>query len=93
VVSESPKSKLSDSSVEQTSNEQNQDTRSTWAKAVALASRITTISVMMVVPALGGYYLDQYLGTVVLFLFLGMIFGVAASVWQLYKLIQFQNQL
>ena len=69
-----------------------EDTRSPSAKAMAWVSKITTISVMLVLPALGGYYLDQYLGTVALFLFLGMLVGMLASGWHLYKMVQFRME-
>jgi F0F1-type ATP synthase assembly protein I len=62
------------------------------AKAMDWVTRITTISVMMVLPALGGYYLDQRFGTVAVFLFLGMLLGIAAAAWQLYKLVQFREK-
>ena len=68
------------------------DTRSPTAKAMDWVSKITTISVMMVLPALGGYYLDQRFGTVAIFLFLGMLLGIAAATWQLYKLVQYRNK-
>ncbi len=67
------------------------DTRSPTAKAMDWVSNITTISVMMVLPAWGGYYLDQWLGTVAVFLFLGMILGITAAGWQLYKLVQYRE--
>ena len=63
------------------------DDRSNLAKAMSLASQISTISLMAIVPAGGGYYLDQYLGTLPLFLVTGMVLGVVVSGWQLYKLI------
>lgn len=68
------------------------DGRSPTALAMDWVSRITTISLTMVLPALGGYYLDQRFGTVAIFLFLGMLLGMAAATWQLYKLVQYQNK-
>ena len=62
------------------------DTRSPSAKAAAFVSKITTASVMLVLPAWAGWWLDQRLGTVALFLFLGMLLGMVAGGWQLYKL-------
>lgn len=55
---------------------------------MAMVSTIITIACMMVVPALLGSWIDAWLGTVVLFMFLGVIFGVVAGVWQLVKLVQ-----
>ena len=57
-----------------------------------MVSQITTISIMMVLPALGGYYLDQYLGTVALFFFLGMLLGIVSAGYQFYKLIEYRNR-
>ena len=88
-----PKAQNGDEMVEpQSSRTESIDTRSPTAKAMDWVSRITTISVMMVLPALGGYYLDQQFGTVAVFLFLGMILGIAAAGWQLYKLVQHREK-
>jgi F0F1-type ATP synthase assembly protein I len=42
---------------------------------------------MMVLPALGGYYLDIWLGTLPVFMFLAVAFGLVAGFWQLMKLV------
>jgi len=63
------------------------DDRSNLAKAMNLASQITTISLMAIAPAAGGYYLDQYAGTIPLFLIVGTLLGMAISGWQLVKLV------
>jgi len=63
------------------------DQRSSSAKAMAMVTSITTISFMMVIPPLLGYYLDNWLGTVVLFMFLGVVFGLICGIWQLIKLV------
>ena len=55
---------------------------------MAMVSSIMTIAFMMVVPALFGFWLDNWLGTVAVFMFLGVILGVVAGVWQLVKLVQ-----
>jgi F0F1-type ATP synthase assembly protein I len=54
---------------------------------MAMVSTITTISFMMVIPPLLGFYLDNWLGTVVLFMFLGVVFGLICGIWQLTKLV------
>ena len=64
------------------------DDRSSHAKAMSLASGVLTIAFMMAIPALLGYFLDVWLGTIVVFMFLGVVFGVGAGVWQLVKLVQ-----
>ncbi len=43
--------------------------------ALQWASRLTTIALEMVLPGLGGFWLDQWLGTGVVFLILGVIAG------------------
>ncbi|MCH2177794.1 MAG: AtpZ/AtpI family protein [Mariniblastus sp.] len=64
------------------------DTRSPAAKGMHLASQVTTISLMMVLPAAGGYYADAYFGTLPLLMIVGLILGLVAGVWQLTKLAQ-----
>jgi F0F1-type ATP synthase assembly protein I len=64
------------------------DTRSPAAQGFHLASHVTTISLMMVLPAGGGYYADKYFGTLPLFMVLGLILGLTAGVWQLIRLAQ-----
>lgn len=51
------------------------DGRSATAKAAEWVSRVMTISMGMVLPGLAGYWLDQRLGTQVLFLLLGFVIG------------------
>ena len=64
------------------------DTRSPIAKAMDLVSQITSIGLTAVLPALGGYFLDQWLATRLLFVVLGMLLGMAMAGLQLMKLIQ-----
>jgi F0F1-type ATP synthase assembly protein I len=54
-------------------------------------TKITTISMMMVFPALGGYYLDIWLGTLPVFMFLAVAIGLAGGFWQLIKLVSSQE--
>jgi len=51
------------------------DTRSPLAIALEWSATIMTISAEMVVPGLIGYWIDQWLGTQVLFLLLGFALG------------------
>jgi ATP synthase protein I len=63
------------------------DDPSSYANAMAWVSRITSISMEMVVPGLIGYYLlDRWLGTKVVFLILGLILGLIGGIWQLIRL-------
>lgn len=60
--------------------------RSPFALAMEWTSRITTISLEMVVPALVGYWLDRRLGTHLLFLVLGVMLGFVTAMLSLLRL-------
>lgn len=62
------------------------DGRSPYALAMEWISRITTISLEMVLPGVIGYWIDLRLGTKVVFLILGVILGFVGGIWQLIKL-------
>jgi ATP synthase protein I len=62
------------------------DERSPFSLAMEWTSRITTISLELVVPVLIGYWLDQRLGTRVLFLILGVMLGFATATLSLVRL-------
>jgi len=50
-------------------------------------TQIISISLCFAIPVLLGYYLDQWLGTGYLFLFLGLFFGMAAAAVQFRQLL------
>jgi hypothetical protein len=62
------------------------DDLSAFALAMEWVSIITTTSLEMVLPGVIGYWIDLKLGTKLLFLTLGIIFGVVGGMWQLIKL-------
>ncbi len=62
------------------------DDRSAMALAMAWSSRITTVSVEMVLPAMLGYWIDQRLGTVMVFLVLGAALGLTGGIWHLIRM-------
>lgn len=64
-----------------------EDDRSPAAKAMAMVGSITAISMSMVVLALIGWGLDVWLGTQVLFMFIGVVLGMIGGVWQLMKML------
>ncbi len=64
------------------------DGRSPLAIGYAWAARIMSISFEMVLPALLGVWLDQKLGTVVLFLLLGLMLGMFVGFLQLLKIVK-----
>jgi hypothetical protein len=56
------------------------DDRSPAAKAYLWSSRIMVASLEMVLPGLAGHWVDDRLGTVVLFMLLGFSIGGTAAV-------------
>ena len=62
------------------------DDRSSMALAMAWASRIMTISLEMALPGLGGYWIDQKLGTKLVFTLVGVGLGMVVSGWHLIQI-------
>ena len=56
-------------------SEDDRDDRSPWIKAMEWTTRLTTIALEMALPGVGGFFLDQWLGTRVVFLILGVLIG------------------
>ena len=67
------------------------DDRSVISLAWAWATRIIALSASMVIPALIGAWIDQRLGTKVVFLLLGFALGITAAVFQLMRIVQESN--
>ena len=67
--------------------QQSEDTRSPTAKALDLVSQITTISLTAVLPAVGGYFIDNWLGTKIVFILIGLALGMTGAGFQLMKLV------
>lgn len=65
-----------------------QDTRSAMAKALDLVTQISTISLMAVLPAVGGYFVDRWLETKIVLLLVGLALGMAVAALQLMKLVK-----
>ncbi len=68
------------------------DDRSPLALAYAWATRITVVALTMVLPGLAGHWLDEQLGTVVLFLLVGLGLGCTAATLQLIQMIRSENE-
>lgn len=66
--------------------EKTPDKQPPMAAAMVWVSRITTIALLMVLPGLGGLWLDRKLGTKVVFTLAGFVLGLTAGIWQLVKL-------
>ena len=62
------------------------DDRSIIAKGLQWSYRIMTVSLEMVLPGLAGVWLDQQLGTLVVFTLIGFITGCVAAVWHLTRM-------
>lgn len=62
------------------------DDRSAIAKAYQWASRIMLVALEMVLPGLAGHWLDRQLGTVVLFLLIGLALGSTGAVMHLIQM-------
>ena len=62
------------------------DDRSPLALAMAWTSRATTISLEMVLPGLLGYWADQYFGTGIVLLVVGVVLGFATGMRHLTQL-------
>lgn len=50
------------------------------------ASRSTTIALEMVAPIVAGYWVDQWVGSRVVFVALGAVVGLTLGVWSLVQL-------
>jgi len=70
----------------------NIDERAPIAVAFDWASRVTTISIGMIVPGVLGYWIDQRLRTKALFTTLGFGLGVSLGIWQLARLSKSTNK-
>ena len=68
--------------------QESEDTRSPMAKALDLVSQISTISLMSVLPAVGGYFVDLWLNTKVVFILIGLALGMTVGGIQLMKLVK-----
>ena len=68
------------------------DDRSPLSVALAKASQLTAIALEMVVPALIGYLLDQWLGTWLVFLVAGAVVGLVAGMLSLLRLTERPGQ-
>ena len=47
---------------------------------------------MMIIPAIIGYFIDQYFHTLILFTAIGLVLGMASAIWQLIKFVALQDQ-
>jgi hypothetical protein len=67
------------------------DDRSPTATAYHWVSRITVVALEMVLPGLAGYWLDQRIGTVVLFMLIGFGLGCTAATVHLVQIARSNN--
>jgi len=64
------------------------DDRSPTAKAMSIASRITTIGLLAIMPLVIGSWLDSWLCTKPIFMLVGVVFGFTAAGFQLMQLVR-----
>ncbi len=67
------------------------DDRSAVAQAMTLSSMIISIAIEMVLPGLAGYWVDQRLGTKVVFLVFGLVLGVVGGMIHLVRMLSPQH--
>ncbi len=60
--------------------------RSPLAEAIAWSARVTTIAMEMVIPGVIGIWIDRKLGTVMVFVVLGIILGMTVGIIHLVRL-------
>lgn len=65
---------------------QQRDDRSSLALGLEWSSRITTVALEMVVPALIGYWIDLKLGTPWVFLVFGTVLGFVTGLMSLLRM-------
>lgn len=68
------------------------DDRSPVATAYQWATRIMVVAMEMVLPGLAGHWLDKRLGTVVLFLLIGLGLGCTAAIVHLVQMTRPKTQ-
>lgn len=68
-----------------------EDDRSAISLAYAWATRVMVIAAEMVLPGLVGIWVDQKLGTVVLFAFIGFAFGITLAIMHLVRMTKSDN--
>ena len=68
------------------------DDRSPTAKGLSKVSEIIAICMMMIVPGLIGYWVDQKVGSRVVFTLLGLILGMSVAVMQLVRLVSVADE-
>ena len=68
------------------------DTRSSHVKAMDKVSQIISICLCFAIPVVAGYYLDQWLGTKIVFTVLCLLFGMVAAGVQFRRLLMTLNR-
>lgn len=64
------------------------DDRSPMAKSLAKVSEIIAICLLMIVPAMVGYFVDQQVGTGFVFTVIGLVIGMFGAIQQLVQLVK-----
>ena len=68
------------------------DDRSPTAKAMSIASQITTVGLVAVMPIVVGSWVDNWLNTKPIFILIGVVLGFVAAGFQLMRLVRALNK-
>jgi hypothetical protein len=68
------------------------DERTPFSKAASWTYHVLGISLGMAAPGVAGYFLDNWLGTLPVFLFLGVAFGTVYGIWRLLAVAKQMNR-
>ena len=60
----------------------------TWALALRLMGVGWYVAASILVGIVGGYWLDKWLGTTIVFTILGVVLGTAVAFYGLYRMVQ-----
>lgn len=68
------------------------DERTPFSKAASWTYYVLGVSLGMAAPGVGGYFLDRWLGTLPVFLFLGVALGTVYGIWRLIAVAKQMNR-
>lgn len=74
--------------LEPSDDQQPSDDRSPMAQAIDKATEVFSACLMMVLPGIGGHFLDKYCNTFMVFTLAGVVFGLFAGFVQILKIVK-----
>lgn len=69
-------------------NDDESDDRAAFAKSLDIAYQLIAVCATFSLPAVAGYFLDRWLGTVLLCTALGLAIGLVTSIYQFVKMVR-----